>query len=276
MKNDRSVFTLRNYADLEFARVGEKRLLLDLIVPEDGAKPAPLIIWIHGGGWEVGVKEWQSPVQGMEAALLERGCAIASISYRLSHEAIFPAQLEDCKAAVRWLRAHGSEYGLSTDRIGVVGHSAGGHLTALLGTTGGHNAFDVGENRDVSSRVQAVCPMSAPTAFMEMGGSHLDPDSPESRLIGAPVLENPALVARANPITYVSKDSPPFLLLHGDRDDVVAYSQSQLLHDALVNAGADSTLYIVRGGDHDLNSGSDAEIRNIVRMIVDFFDRHLK
>jgi acetyl esterase/lipase len=158
-----------------------------------------------------------------------RGYAVACIGYRLSGEAIFPAQIEDCKAAVRWLRAHAAAYGLVPDRIGATGHFAGGHLASLLGTTGNIRAFEKGDHLEQSSRVQAVCALSGPTDLLQMDAHalpdapfrHDTPNSPESRLIGGASQENPEKVARANPIRYVGKDSPPFLLIQGDRDPLV-------------------------------------------------------
>ena len=266
----------RKISNLEYARVGDKSLLLDLDFPENGTNPMPVVVWIHGGGWHMGSKdEWQSPRVVVEA-LLERGYAIASINYRFSNEAIFPAQLEDCKAAVRWLRARAGEHGFDADHIGVWGYSAGAHLAALLGTTGDHAEFDVGDNLDCSSRVQAVAAFATPTDFATMGGYHDAPDSPESRLIGAPVLENPALVARVSPLTYVSDTSAPFFLFHGDQDTVVIPSQSEKLVDALTNAGIEVTLYVIPGGDHGMSIVSRAESDRIVAKACAFFDQHLR
>nr|QRD81016.1 lipolytic protein [uncultured bacterium] len=268
--------SLQKIANLEYKRVGEKSLLLDLDLPDNRGKPTPVVVWIHGGGWYLGSKdEWQPP-KVVVNALLERGYAVASISYRFSNEAIFPAQLEDCKAAIRWLRAHAGDYDFDADHIGAYGYSAGGHLAALLGTTADHAEFDVGDNLDCSSRVQAVCTFALPTDFSVMGGHHNDSDSPESRLIGGTVTERPDLVARANPATYASKTSAPMLLFHGDHDFGVPKILSELLHDALVKAGADSTLYIIEGADHGMGGMDDAAIQNMVTMACEFFDRHLR
>jgi len=154
------------------------------------AKPLPLIIWFHGCAWRASNKK-NCPA----TRFLERGYAVASINYRLSQHAIFPAQIEDCKAAVRWLRANVSRYGLYADRFGVWGSSAGGHLVALLGTAGDVKEFDKGLNLNVSSRVLAVCDYFGPTDFTQMSNftskmDHDAPDSPESKLIGGPVQQN--------------------------------------------------------------------------------------
>jgi acetyl esterase/lipase len=206
---------------------------------------------------------------------VDAGYAVASINYRLSQHARFPAQIQDCKAAIRWLRAHADEYGLDAQRIGVWGSSAGGHLVALLGTSGGIEDFDVGPNAQVSSRVQAVCDFFGPTDFARMSSfrttmDHDAPDSPESRLIGGPVQENADKVRRANPITYVTKDDPSFLIVHGDKDPLVPHNQSELLYDALKSAAVDVTLYTVRGGGH--GGFRDAKVQPLV---TEFFRRHL-
>lgn len=263
----------RLLADLEYARAGDKKLLLDLYLPEKPAGKLPVIVAIHGGGWAAGNKQ---AAQGIR--LVERGYAVASIGYRLSGEAPFPAQLEDCKAAVRWLRAHAAQYGLDAGRFGAIGHSAGGHLASLLATTGGVNKFDVGAHLDQSSAVQAACPISGPTDFLQMDahappGSRLKhdfPGSPESRLIGGPIRDFPDKVAAANPITYVSQDAPPFLLIHGRDDATVPAHQAELLHAALQRAGATSKLYLVAGAGHGVGGPE------VNREIDEFFDQHLK
>lgn len=194
-----------------------------------------------------------------------------SINYRLSQHAIFPAQIEDCKAAVRWLRAHAAEFKLDPDRFAVAsrssvrkGPSAGGHLAAMLGTTGHVNEFDVGAHLDVSSRVQCVVDYFGPTDFLQMdaqrlpdGMIHDAPDSPESELIGGPIQEHPEKVARANPmtgmparLTYLTDEVPPFLIIHGDQDPLVPYQQSVLLFEALQKIETFAIFYTVVGAGH--------------------------
>jgi len=179
---------------------------------------------------------------------------VASIDYRFSTDAIFPAQIEDCKAAVRWLRLNADILNLNPQRFGAWGESAGGNLVALLGTTGNVKEFDVGENLDVPSNVQAVVDYFGPTDFLQMDAHRLPGSkyrhntlkSPESMLIGGPIQELKDRVARANPITYVTKDAPPFLIVHGDRDPHVPHHQSELLEAALKQAGVPVTLYTVK------------------------------
>ena len=221
--------------DLEYARVGEKKLLLDLYLPEKATGPLPVIVWVHGGGWKNGSKDQCLPAR---LGFPQRGYAVASVGYRLSGDATFPAQIEDCKAAVRWLRANARKYNLDSDHIGAWGSSAGGHLVNLLGVTGGTRDFDGHGNLKFSSRVQAVCSYYGPSdfaAFVTTPGfeRNAQPDSPESRLLGGTVLDNKDKAIRASPVTYISADAPPFLLVHGDRDTAVPLGQSERMHDDL-------------------------------------------
>jgi acetyl esterase/lipase len=239
------------YYDLAYVTNGHRRQKLDLYLPKDGQK-LPLIINIHGGAWLGGSKEMDVPLD-----YLAHGYAVASINYRLSHHALFPAQIEDCKAAVRWLRANATNFSLDPAHFAAWGKSAGGHLAALLGTTGDGKTFDVGENLDVSSRVQAVVDYFGPTDLLQMdahrladGQVHDKSRSPESLLIGGPLQENKDKAARANPITYLKKDAPPFLICHGDADPAVPHHQSELLEAALKQAGVPVTFYTVKGAGH--------------------------
>ncbi|EAQ78680.1 alpha/beta hydrolase [Blastopirellula marina] len=260
--------------DLTYAKIGDRELKLDLYLPEKAKEPLPLVIWIHGGGWMGGSKA------GCPARrLTSEGYAVASVEYRLSGEAIFPAQIEDCKAAVRWLRANAGKYGIQPDQFGVWGSSAGGHLVSLLGTTSDSGQFDVGEHLDVSSRVQAVCDYYGPTDLLQMdvkaiprARKHLDPNSPESKLIGGPILENKEKAAKANPIEYISEKTPPFLIVHGDADPTVAHYQSELLFDALKKADLPVHLHTIEGGGHGKGFGGV----EVTEMVNQFFERTLK
>lgn len=264
----------RALRDLAYVPNGHERQKLDLYLPAGTNGAAPLIIWIHGGAWLGGNKD-RSPAMRFVA----RGFAVASVNYRLSHQAVFPAQIEDCKAAVRWLRAHAAEYHLDPNRFGAWGASAGGHLVALLGTSGGVKEFDRGENLEVSSRVQAVVDFFGPTDLLTMGAQvgpesrmkHDAPDSPEAMLIGGAVQENREKARRASPITFAGKDAPPMLLVHGDADPLVPWKQSEDLCAALKKAGANATLYIVKGGGHGDKFGPD-----VAQQVDQFFAKYLK
>jgi acetyl esterase/lipase len=267
---------MQTFRDCVYARVDGRDLLLDLYLPEGRTASLPVIVWIHGGAFRMGDKE-----NPRAARMVERGYAVASINYRLSQEAIFPAQVHDCKAAVRWLRAHAAQYHLDPDRIGAWGESAGGYLAAMLGTADNVPELEGTEgNLEHSSRAQAVCDFFGPTDFLRMNDTpgtmdHDAPDSPESQLIGAPIQEHPDLVARANPITYIGPETPPFLIVHGDADYTVLLNQSQFLYRALRIAGLDATFHIVEGAGHGFPGASEEQLAEIDAMVDAFFDAHL-
>lgn len=265
---------VKAFRDLEYAKTPQKTLRLDLFVPEKIVAPVPVIVWIHGGAWRAGNKT-NSPALPFAA----KGYAVASIIYRFSQEAIFPAQVHDCKAAIRWLRAHAAEYKLDAGKIGVWGSSAGGHLAALLGTTGGVKELE-GElgNPEFSSRVQAVCDWFGPSDFLKMneqagtGGkmNHDAPDSPESKLIGGAIQQNKEKAAKASPLSYVTQDDAPFLMMHGDLDPLVPLAQSQMLRDVLDKAGVAATLHVVKGAGHGFDGDEN------LKKVESFFEQHLK
>ncbi|HTJ77719.1 MAG TPA: alpha/beta hydrolase [Rariglobus sp.] len=267
---------VRALRDLAYVDHGHDRQKLDLYLPDSAVSgaPLPLIIWIHGGGWKSGDKR-QCPA----IRFAREGYAVASIGYRLSEDAVFPAQIEDCKAAIRWLRVHAAEYHLDPDRFAAWGSSAGGHLVALLGVTGKTREFDVGANLKTSSAVQLVIDFYGPADFLTMGSmsgpqSRLDhdaPDSPEAKLLGGAIQKNPGLARRASPITYVQAGAPPFLIVHGDADQTVPVGQSKLLDEKLRAAGNRSTLHIVKGGGHGTLFGPE-----VFRLTEDFLNTHLK
>lgn len=257
--------------DLVYRTVAGRNLTLDLYVPQSvkAGDKFPVVVWIHGGAWRSGSKDRCPAVP-----LVDRGFVVASIAYRLTDEAIFPAQIQDCKGAIRWLRANAGRFPIDPDKIGVWGASAGGHLAALLGTSGDVKELEGGpDNITYSSRVQAVCDYFGPIDFLRMNDEpgamdHDAADSPESVLIGGPIQKNPDKVARANPITYASADDPPFLILHGDQDRTVLPSQSQLLHDALRKLGVNVRLGVVKGQGHGFTTGVD-------RTAFQFFEQTL-
>jgi acetyl esterase/lipase len=266
------------HKDLAYVQDGHERQKLDLYLPAKADGPLPVIVWIHGGGWRGGSKEGAGPA----LRFVTKGYAVASINYRLSQHAVFPAQIEDCKAAIRWLRAHAKKYNLDPDHIGVWGASAGGHLVALLGTSAGVKELEGnGGNADQSSRVQCVVDFFGPTDFLKMKSqaipeSKMDADAPKSPLsllVGGPIQENKEKAARANPISYIRDKIPPFLILHGDKDDVVPYGQSELLEKALKKAGALVTLKKVAGAGH---GGKEFQVEENRKLIEEFLDKHLK
>jgi acetyl esterase/lipase len=260
------VKVLRN---LDYIPGVHERNKLDLYLPEKANGPLPVIVWIHGGAWQAGSKE--NP-HGL--AMVPRGYALASINYRLSQHAVFPAQIQDCKAAIRWLRANAPKYHLDGEHIGVWGASAGGHLVALLGTTGGVKELEgAGGNLDQSSRVQAVVDWFGPTDFTHLGPTLNEANSVVSRLLGGPASENKAKAAQASPVRHVSKDAAPFLIMHGDKDNLVPISQSEELAEALKKAGVEVTFQTLPGAGHGGSAFTNPENR---KLIGDFFNKHLR
>jgi acetyl esterase/lipase len=267
--------------DVVYAQVGERKLPLDLYLPPKQTEPVPVVVWIHGGSWKSGQKGNAGPAR----PLVSRGYAVVDVEYRLSGEAIFPAQVEDCKAAIRWIRANAKEHNLDADHIGVWGSSAGGHLAAFLGTSGDVKEFETETNGKFSSRVQAVCDWFGPTDLLKMNaqavpGAKMDhdaPGSPESQLLGGPIQKEPfrTRAGKANPMTYVTKDDPPLLIVHGDNDLLVSHRQSEMLQDSLAKAGVVSELKIVKNGGHGFGGG-DVSREDLFEQAARFFDKHLK
>ena len=270
---------IRIERDIDYAGTKNPRQALDLILPAKRAseKPLPVIAFIHGGAWRAGDKRGGiGRVAGFAATGKYAG---VSIGYRLTGEAIWPAQIHDCKAAIRWIRAHSKKHGLDGDRIAVWGSSAGGHLVAVLGTSGDVKDLEgtVGPHKGVSSRVTCVVDWFGPTDFCQMDAhaiassrmKHDPAHSPESLLVGGPIQKNKDKVARANPITYVTKDDPPFLICHGTQDPLVPVHQSELLDRALKKAGCDAIFVKVVGAGHGFrNPELDGRVQA-------FFERHL-
>ncbi len=261
------------HRDLAYVENGHQRQKLDLYLPKGNNTRLPVIVWVHGGAWMSGSKDNPGPA----LTYVAKGYGVASINYRLSQHATFPAQIYDCKAAIRWLRANADKYHLDADHIGVWGPSAGGHLVALLGTSGDAKEIegDLG-NGDQSSRVQAVVDWFGPTDLTKMGGMHDRPSSPEARLIGGLVQDKPGEANAANPITYVSKDDPPFLIMHGDKDPLVPLNQSELLSDALLKAKVPVELVVVKGAGHGGDQFRGGANRSLIDQIEKFFAKHLE
>lgn len=276
---------IRIERDLQYASGGDPAQVLDLYLPEQpGDKPWPVVVWVHGGGWNGGSK-----AGGYCHYLIKEGYAVASVEYRFSRKAIFPAQIQDCQAAIRWLRANSAKYNLDADHIGAIGGSAGGHLVSLLGTAGGKNAFaPIGGNENQSDRVQAVVDLFGPTNFNSVmsqaakdkinDGYNLSTGgqgSPYTALIGVPRLgADEAKELAASPVHYISNDCPPFLIIHGTADRSVPYAQGEELYNALVNAGVKSALQTFPNVGH---GGPVFDANPLLhKQIQSFFDKHLK
>ncbi len=270
-----------DYPNLEFAKLSNgKSLTLDLYVPKGGTVPAPLVVYIHPGGWSSG-----SSSMGAEYAayLVPAGFAVASINYRLSGDSVFPAQINDCKGAIRWLRANATRYNLDPNNVGAFGHSAGAHLAALVGTSGGITMAtsgavtmdlegSVGGNTQYSSMVQAVADFFGPSNLVEF--YKITTQGSGTNLVGCAISTCPDKAKLASPTTFVSRAAPPFLIMHGTADDVVPFSQSQLMDSALRAAGATVSFTPVQGANHGFDAAwSKPEIQTAV---VNFFTKYLK
>jgi acetyl esterase/lipase len=264
--------------DLNYAGTSNPRQTLDLLLPKTARsdKPLPVIVNIHGGAFRAGDKS----MGARELAGLVAGgdYAGATINYRLSGEATWPAQIHDCKAAIRWLRANAAKYRLDPDRIGVIGASAGGHLAAMLGLAGDVAALEgnVGPHAGTSSRVKCVVDQFGPSDLLAMGDypsqiDHNAPDSPESRLIGGALQEHKEAARSASPISHVSRDDPPFLIFHGTEDPLVPCNQSERLAEALKAAGVPCVFVKVVDAGH-----GNFRTPEVGRRIHQFFDKNLR
>ncbi len=236
--------TQNRFLDIPYATLS-KAQKLDIYLPENISGLLPVIVAIHGGAFMMGDKGDDQVKPMLEG--LKRGFAVISINYRMSGEALFPANICDVKAAIRWIRSNANKYNLDTSRIAVWGDSAGGYLASLAGTSGGVVELEdlsLG-NAAYSSRVQAVIDWFGPINFLKMDdqlrktgngkADHSDSLSPESKVLGAKITGIPDLVKKANPETYISADDPPFLIQHGTKDPVVPTQQSEEFYSRLIN-----------------------------------------
>jgi len=280
-------FVTRKFLDLNYAvsaATPSAFQKLDIYLPEEGPKPYPVIVAIHGGAWMMCDKNDLQVLPMLEG--LKRGYAVVAVNYRLSQEALFPAQIQDVKAAIRWVRANAAEYGFDVDRISAWGGSAGGHLASLVGLTAGVASLEdcsLG-NPAFRSDVAAVVAWYAPTDFLKMDAylavnglgprDHGQPDSPESRLLGATIADIPDRVRFANPETYVHAGTPPFFLQHGNTDSTVPMQHSLFLAEKLARVnGADTVfLEILEGAEH---ADPAFETTANVAKVLDFLDRAL-
>ncbi len=256
--------------DITYCTVGGVELKMNMYFPKNTTEPTPLVIYIHGGGWIKGDKTSRVGMTDVPA-LLEAGFTVASLNYRLGPEYQFPVMLQDVKCAIRSFRANADQYNIDPNKIGLWGESAGGHLSSMIGLTDESAGFDVGQYLDQSSRVNVVIVLSAPTdlttdfspAFIEVKSNAFgDYD-----------------MVKASPITYITFDDPPFLILQGDKDTSLPISsgQSQKLFDGLIAAGVQAQMVVVKNGPHLLIAPDQIPSRaELTQMIVQFFEQHLK
>lgn len=270
--------------DVTYCTMGGVDLKMDVYYPRSGTPgtpqragattpPAPVVMHVHGGGWTEGKKS-DGPAALEIAPLVSQGYLVASVDYRLAPQYQFPAQIEDVKCAVRYLKANAAQYNLDPNRFGVIGESAGGHLVSLLGTTDQSAGWDGGQYSEQSSRVQAVVDMFGPA----------DLTAPEYRIAAGEFARvfgtAPDALTKASPVTYVTPDDPPFLILQGDQDRLVPLSQSQELADRLTAAGVPAQLVVVKNAGHGFVPVGNATItpsrQELVRTVTDFFAKTLK
>ena len=246
-------------------------LKMDLRYPQSFNPPAPLVTYVHGGGWKSGDKSEGAGTRFF-TALLEQGYIIAAINYRLAPDNIFPAQIEDVRCAVRHLRANAAQYGLDPERIAAMGGSAGGHLVALLGTSGDRPGWPEERYQEdyagQSSAVQAVVDLFGPADLA--GGYNIQSVAATLRPVFG---DDPAALATFSPVTYITSAAPPFLILHGDQDRLVPLRQSQILQERLSAAGVPAELVVVKNAGHGFApSGGrpDPDIEQLAETIIAF------
>jgi acetyl esterase/lipase len=268
--------------DLVYGKVDGTELHVDIAYPKQTPeKPMPAIMLIHGGGWSGGTHKGYLPTY-----LVEHGYFLATVEYRLSGEAPWPAQIEDCKLAVRWLRANAAKYHIDPNRIGVMGHSAGGHLVSCLGTLGDDTSLDVGEFHDQNSRVQAVVDEAGPVDFTPAGrptiGTTLDDHPGLVKLFGGGYDTKTDAWKQASSALHVSTKTPPFLIFHGEQDHLVPIHQAEEMADSLKKAGVPYELIRVKNGGHGLRADkpedppADPNPKAQEDLILHFFDQQLK
>jgi acetyl esterase/lipase len=259
--------------DVAYTDTGNARHKLNLYVPEQKpATPLPVIVYIHGGGWENGSKDNAEPL----TPFLRSGqyCGV-SVGYRLTDQAHWPDQIHDCKAALRWIAARGPEYGVDPERIALYGISAGGHLVSLLGTTVGDHELEgeLGVKVDRPVRPRCIANFCGPANFLtfDSQGSQISGERPGPvyKLLNGRVSENQDAAKLASPEMHVSSDDPPFLHIHGTKDPLVPYAQAEAFDQALDAAKVSSTLLTGEGGNHVFFS------KDLIDTMNRFFERHL-
>lgn len=259
------------YPDLTYGEAGGEALKVDIAVPR-GNGPFPALLCVHGGGWIAGNRKELAPVL---AELAKNGYVAASVEYRLAPKHKFPAQIEDVKRCVRWLRANAAKYRIDPERIGAVGFSAGAHLVALLGVTAPKDKLEGPGDEKQSSRVRAIVCWAGPYDFVKGRDSLMRPTTAPLvlALLGGTPEQAPAQYRAASPTSYISKDDPPVLLIHGTADEVVAIEQSEIFEKALKDGGVKVEFLRYPGGGHGL-AGKDLE--EAIAASLKFAETHVK
>lgn len=267
------------WENINYAGNNEVHHMMDIYLPDQGSKIFPVVITVYGSAWLANDKKGSKYIKkSLIQPLLNSGFAVVSINHRSSTDAIFPAQIHDVKAAIRFIRANTKQYQFDSSFIGITGSSSGGHLSAMAGTTSFNKEMEgeVGPHLEFESHVDAVVDWFGPTDFliMDLCGSklvHDDVKSPESKLIGGAIQENKAKARAANPMTYINDKTPPFLIIHGMVDLTVPYCQSKTFKMALDSARVENRLISIRDGAH----GKNVFKKEIQEEMVSFFEDKL-
>lgn len=281
---------LYSHYDITFAQNFQwpsSRLRMDILQPFGDGKKYPAVVMIPGGWWLVAYKEAETQ---RAVHIAEAGYVVAMIDYRHVPVAKYKDAIADVKSAIRYLRAHADDFSIDKNKIAVFGTSAGGYLAAMTGVTNGLNDFDVGENLNQSSEVQAVVDIFGPSDLTKIGADYSaaaqeprkSAAAPEALFVngiagfsgkGENIFSNPETARASNPINYITAKTPPFLIMHGNKDITISPSQSKILHDALIQRGVKSSCYIIDGAGH-----SDIYWRQpeVLRIVIDFLDGVLK
>lgn len=260
----------QSFLDVPYARQGDHELLLDIFLPPHQQNLLPVLLVVAGGGWRRGLKT------STPARYANRGFAIVGICYRGTDDGVIaPGNIQDCKAAVRWIRANATTYGFDPNRIGAFGSSAGGHLVGLLGTSAGVAELEgEGNSPSFSSEVQAVCDICGPADLTRVTKPKYKAAHPHlyqlvSNYLGGPVEEHMDMARLLSPLHHISKKTPPFMLMHGDADEIVPVEESLIFYAALQEAGVDVALKVLDGVGHG-NINWDQEDETILA----FFEKH--
>ena len=254
-----------------YGKGGDVELKLDLYAPKAPDRACPAVVLLHGGGWYMGSKE---EFRATAVYLAQRGYVAVTVSYRLAPKNRFPAQIEDARCAVRWLRANAGKYNIDKDHVGAMGGSAGAHLALLLGMTGPNEAMGNGGNAEQSSRVQAVVNWMGPTDLASTDWPAVTNKMIED-LIGSDRKKSADAYKSASPLTYARKGVAPVLTFHGTKDSLVPYDQAKRLDAALREAGVESHLETLEGKGHGVGLTAD-DVTRMLSTSADFFDKHLK
>lgn len=266
------------YGNVPYAKDTSKHHLLDIYLPANAKPNTPLVIWVHGGAWMLNDKYADmSYMKNTIRNIVENGYALASIDYRSSTQAIFPAQIQDCNQAIEFLYQNAEKYSLDKNRIVLVGFSAGGHLASLLALSHNNKVKDFyAKDNKVSFKIKGVIDFYGPSDFLAIP-KNLEPagavKTSESILLGDTPLQRPDLAKWASPVTYVDKNDPPFLIIHGEKDQSVPYSQSVLLSSWLKLSGIENQVFIVKDAPH---YGEMFDAEYLRKEIIDFLNKHLK